>query len=445
MNKILIFLISVLLSNFSLKGQDNFVGKWTLIHTDDQPEFQNVSLVLDVGMPDRGLLYPARITLSCDSFNGTYQLLLVRKNYRQLAISKNKYPQSEIPFSLGNRTSLINGSFDHSKDLKGKSLLTLNRMLQGDYFEKSKAMTQNQEQKSAIESTIFKFLNSSMINLEKIKNDDWKDTAASLIVQPKLSPAYFGIIDTIYVKSKDAVIKFNPNNDNDIITIKTNSIKVVDQIDSKKKRNDEEIILDTGLNFISFFCEDFGKNPPSTASFSLEFDNFKKKIDFGNKDNNEANFIIAKVYYGVDDNKKNTFEEYNSTYEKVPIPEKYLHADYGNNLLTRTSKNIGNIVTNSQQLRFAIWDDALEDGDSISLCINGSWIKKGFPVKNKAQFFDVTLAPGPNIITFVADNLGSIPPNTSVLEIIDGNKRKSFYIETDMSQNNQVKIFYEIK
>ena len=53
--------------------------------------------------------------------------------------------------------------------------------------------------------------------------------------------------------------------------------------------------------------------------------------------------------------------------------------------------------------------------------------------------------PGPNVITFIADNLGTIPPNTSVLEIIDGKKRKSFYIETDMNKNNQIKIFYEVK
>jgi hypothetical protein len=36
-------------------------------------------------------------------------------------------------------------------------------------------------------------------------------------------------------------------------------------------------------------------------------------------------------------------------------------------------------------------------------------------------------------------------PNTSVLEIIDGKKRKSFMIDTDLSKNNQVNIYYEFK
>jgi hypothetical protein len=55
------------------------------------------------------------------------------------------------------------------------------------------------------------------------------------------------------------------------------------------------------------------------------------------------------------------------------------------------------------------------------------------------------LEPGPNSIIFVADNLGSVVPNTSVLEIIDGKKRKSFMIDTDLSKNNQVNIYYEFK
>jgi archaellum component FlaG (FlaF/FlaG flagellin family) len=106
---------------------------------------------------------------------------------------------------------------------------------------------------------------------------------------------------------------------------------------------------------------------------------------------------------------------------------------------------IGNIVSRSATVTLALWDDAVEDGDSISLRINGKWVAQGFPVKKNPQFLQVTLNPGPNTITFVADNLGSIPPNTSVLEIIDGKKRKSFNIETNLDQNNLVNIFYEVK
>jgi hypothetical protein len=113
--------------------------------------------------------------------------------------------------------------------------------------------------------------------------------------------------------------------------------------------------------------------------------------------------------------------------------------------IQRNTKIIGDLITQNPQLTFAFWDDAVEDGDTISLSINNQWITEDFPVKKKPQFITVSLQPGPNLITFIPKNLGSIPPNTSVLEIIDGKKRKSFYIETDMNLNNQVNIYYDIR
>ncbi|RYY70594.1 MAG: hypothetical protein EOO13_06085 [Chitinophagaceae bacterium] len=93
----------------------------------------------------------------------------------------------------------------------------------------------------------------------------------------------------------------------------------------------------------------------------------------------------------------------------------------------------------------AIWDDAVEDGDSISLQINDEIYMPGLAVKKKPQFIPVKLYTGENKIVFIADNLGSIPPNTAILEINDGKKRKSYMINTDMRQNNAIKITYQLE
>ena len=123
----------------------------------------------------------------------------------------------------------------------------------------------------------------------------------------------------------------------------------------------------------------------------------------------------------------------------------YRYPGVGDKPLQENEKLVGSIVATSKQVVLAIWDDAVEDGDSISININGEWIAKGFPVKKIPQFITVTLKPGGNTINFIADNLGSIPPNTSVLEIIDGKKRKSYTLETTVGENNLVKIFYDLK
>ena len=249
------------------------------------------------------------------------------------------------------------------------------------------------------------------------------------------------------MSSKDGLAKFPGNKDADIVSLTLNGSTIVDQVDSKKNREDEDFLIDTGLNIITFFADEFGKNAPSGAAVNLVFENTSRILDFNAKENLAATFIVAKLYLKYDENTNTKFQE-NANIFNQQFNNDTTSTVGGNSFysrLKRTGKVIGNIISKSQQLSFAIWDDAVEDGDSISLSINGKWIVQGFPVKKKPQFITVTLAPGPNVITFLADNLGSIVPNTSVLEIIDGKKRKSFYIETDLYQNNLIKIFYDLK
>ena len=113
--------------------------------------------------------------------------------------------------------------------------------------------------------------------------------------------------------------------------------------------------------------------------------------------------------------------------------------------MQQNERLLGSPLSVSQQLTLAIWDDALEDGDSISININGKWIRKGFPVKARPQFITVLLEPGSNTISFAADNLGAIPPNTAIIEIIDGKKRKSFSLDTVLGESNLIKVLYEVK
>ena len=153
-----------------------------------------------------------------------------------------------------------------------------------------------------------------------------------------------------------------------------------------------------------------------------------RSLDFKEAQNAGATFIVAKIYLKFDESSVTKFETYPvNGNQSGNFGNSSGKNNNGNNQLNRPGKLIGSIVAHSQQITFAIWDDAVEDGDTISLSINDKWITKDFPVLKRPQFITVTLETGPNVITFVAENLGSIIPNTSVLEIIDGKKRQSFY------------------
>lgn len=432
-NTLILFFTCLFFSFTSFAQTDDYTGTWQMKYPATATA-SAVNMELQIAAPEKNILYPAQLKLQCDSFHATYELLLVRKNLRQLGISRNKFPVSEEPFSMGDWTIALNGTLDYSRDIKGEPLLTVNRLLAKKYgitLPDFKGFANNRKEIAMQLSALMKI---EEIVFKKINNTPWQSKNADKILSARLSPAYFGLLDTIHLQIRDGIITFSGNkkSSDDIITILLNGKTILDQVNPGNKRGPEDILLDTGLNILTLFADNFYKALPNKAKINVELGTKKFKLDFTNKPDMAATYIVAKIYYDKDKDDNTHFQNFDMN-------------DPGQQSLKRNDKLIGSIVATSQQITLALWDDAVEDGDSVSININNRWIVQGFPVKKKPQFITVTLAPGPNIITFVADNLGSIPPNTSVLEIIDGNKRKSFAIETNLDQNNLIKIFYDYK
>ena len=381
------FFILSLIAFVPCNGQDGFTGTWQMEYVANE-NHSPISIELQIGTPEKNQLYPALMRLRCDSFLAAYQVLLVKKNARQLGISRTKYPQSESPFSLGNWTAMLNGTFDLSRDLKGVSMLTINRIEAKKYGLPMPDASGYEDAHAGTAIRLRDFLQTAPVQLKKLNDEAWDSEAATEMLQPQRSPAYFGLIDTMHVQTRDGLISFGNNKDNDIVSVLLNSKYVADQVDSKKKRPAEEILLDTGLNLIAFFADDFGKNHPSGASIELAFDKKKKLLDFDSKDNLAASFIVAKIYLDNKEAKENSFQSYAPGANNNPVnyytnPGTKQTPDTS---LQRATKVVANIVATSRQITLALWDDAVEDGDSISLSINGKWIAQGFPVKKQPQF-----------------------------------------------------------
>src|SRR5690606_26550809 len=161
--------------------------------------------------------------------------------------------------------------------------------------------------------------------------------------------------------------------------------------------NTTEIKLDTVLNILSFFAENYGRIPPSSGSLQVQIGKENFKIQYSNKADISSTVIVTKIYYYPD--------------SPLLITQ---HNEMSDALL-RTIKSRDSLYTTNPEITLAIWDDAVQDGDSISLYINDSWFVQGMLVTIQPQFFQIKLKPGPNDIVFVADNLGAISPNTSIL------------------------------
>lgn len=431
----------LLKSNGAFCQTDKYTGTWQAENYPAYDSSARYKITLQLANPERNTLYPSLLKIEYKEFTGTYEVLLVKKPNGELSIGRNKIQTIESPFSTGAWTVYLNGSLQPRKDKKGKPLLVTKRIPSQKYGVTMPGLNNFTEEQRGTALQVKDLLKEEFIQFRKINNEAWKSNSVVRMLHPWNSPFYYGVMDTIHVHSKDGKLHFSDNNkiDNDSVTVVLNGKTVMEYADISKQNPEQEVLLDTGMNLLCFFADNYGKTPPNTGKLNLAFGNEKFAINFANKADVSATFIVAKIYYYPEErNRRNNNNTNGRNY--TPVSKQIT-----DRALQRETKLVDSIKLTSSQITLAIWDDAVEDGDSISLSINDQWIVQGFAVKKKPQFLTVTLEPGQNSIIFVADNLGSIVPNTSILEIIDGRYRKSYDISTNYGLNNLIKIQYDYR
>ena len=117
-----------------------------------------------------------------------------------------------------------------------------------------------------------------------------------------------------------------------------------------------------------------------------------------------------------------------------------------------TVKYQHNIDVYNDNIKMTLFDDKVEDGDTISLNVNGKWVKRKYRIKNRNRvnkndiIFCKLRKGGNNYIISKAWNLGTIPDNTLAIEIDDqvGNVVK-IILHSKIGTSGAVKINYKEK
>jgi hypothetical protein len=80
------------------------------------------------------------------------------------------------------------------------------------------------------------------------------------------------------------------------------------------------------------------------------------------------------------------------------------------------------------------------DGDSITLIFNNKIILTRHLLTKKPKVLKLKIDEKlkENTLILYAENLGKHPPNTAFITIIDGKNKRSFYMESDLSENDIV-------
>jgi len=94
----------------------------------------------------------------------------------------------------------------------------------------------------------------------------------------------------------------------------------------------------------------------------------------------------------------------------------------------------------SNKVKLFIWDANMEDGDKIQLIINGNIILDDFETTNKRKKIKYKLVKGENIIEIKATNLGSSPPNTSRIELVDSKTKYPIITQLELEKTAVIRI-----
>ncbi|HEY2728178.1 MAG TPA: hypothetical protein VGI61_13460, partial [Parafilimonas sp.] len=112
---------------------------------------------------------------------------------------------------------------------------------------------------------------------------------------------------------------------------------------------------------------------------------------------------------------------------------------------TRSNPLIKTITTNSSDIKVELYDNGEIDGDTITVYDNNEVIawKKGLTDKPVTLNIKADANTPVHEFVMVADNLGTIPPNTALMIITTGGKRYQVFIASDKQKNAKVIVQYE--
>jgi hypothetical protein len=114
-------------------------------------------------------------------------------------------------------------------------------------------------------------------------------------------------------------------------------------------------------------------------------------------------------------------------------------------LKTRENPLIRRIETEASEIKIELYDNGEIDGDTISIYHNNELIRSHMRLSQKP--ISVTIGVNPSQphheIVMVAENLGSIPPNTSVMIITTPSNRYQVLISS--SEQKNAKVVFDLK
>lgn len=114
-------------------------------------------------------------------------------------------------------------------------------------------------------------------------------------------------------------------------------------------------------------------------------------------------------------------------------------------LKSRSNEVVKTITTRAKEFKIDLYDNGEIDGDRISVYHNNELIVSNKTLTDKPISFTIKADENTPVHEFVmvAENLGSIPPNTALMIITAGDQRYELFITSTEQKNAVVRVVYQ--
>lgn len=129
-------------------------------------------------------------------------------------------------------------------------------------------------------------------------------------------------------------------------------------------------------------------------------------------------------------------EKNNTVNNNFPVAEK----PEVSSLEKRNNQLVKEIFTDHDSVKITLYDNGVVDGDSVTLIYNNVVIasKQMLTTVPLVYYIKIDRAKSSNELVMYADNLGTIPPNTALMVIYDGDKRYELNVSSSKSTNGVI-------
>ncbi|RYZ00418.1 MAG: hypothetical protein EOO11_01700 [Chitinophagaceae bacterium] len=107
----------------------------------------------------------------------------------------------------------------------------------------------------------------------------------------------------------------------------------------------------------------------------------------------------------------------------------------------RKSNSLRPVTVRGDSISLALYDNGVVDGDSVSIYLNGQPVLTHVRLSDTATRYTLRLPAGEHFeLALMAENLGTLAPNTGLLQIVDGEQRHNIYFSADLQTNARLEL-----